>query len=138
MAGTTITSDGATSARLRRHFADHLNFLADHEDAALNIILRRGEATDLAWETFEEVRHEGIKSICALLDLDADAPELRLPVRGFSAACDEMTRQWLRDGRSLPLRTTGTAVLSPLGRSGTGAIPSSLVSSSSPEPAHRP
>ncbi|MFE1197815.1 TetR/AcrR family transcriptional regulator [Streptomyces olivaceoviridis] len=102
-AATTITSDGATSERLRRHFAAHLNFLADHEDAALNIILRRGEATDLAWETFEAVRYEGRKSICALLDLDADAPELRLPVRGFSAACDEMTRQWLRDGRPIPV-----------------------------------
>ncbi|WP_346158644.1 helix-turn-helix domain-containing protein [Streptomyces roseiscleroticus] len=102
-AATNITADGSTSARLRRHFTAHLNFLADHEDAALNIILRGGEATDLAWETFEAVRHEGTRSICALLDLDIDEPGLRLAMQGYAAACDEMARQWLKDGRPLPV-----------------------------------
>ncbi|WP_320783031.1 helix-turn-helix domain-containing protein [Streptomyces sp. CRN 30] len=100
---TSITADGSSGARLRGHFAAHLRFLVDHEDAALNLILRRGEAADLAWETFEVVRNEGTRSICALLDLDADAPELRLPMRGFSAACDEMARQWLTDGHTMPV-----------------------------------
>ncbi|MFE7076954.1 TetR/AcrR family transcriptional regulator [Streptomyces sp. NPDC057620] len=33
-AATTVTSDGTTNERLRRHFVAHLNFLAGHEDAA--------------------------------------------------------------------------------------------------------
>ncbi|GGZ29537.1 hypothetical protein [Streptomyces poonensis] len=102
-AAADITDGGSVDARLRRHLAAHLSFLADHEDAALNLILRRGEATDLAWEAFEAVRHERTRSICALFGLDADEPELRLAMRGFNAACDEMSRQWLRDGRPMPV-----------------------------------
>jgi AcrR family transcriptional regulator len=102
-AATQITAGGSAEARVRRHLAAHFGFLAAHEDAAVNLILRRAEATDIAGEAFEATRRDGIRGICALLDLDSDDPSLRLPMRGFVVACDEMALQWLRDGRSLPV-----------------------------------
>ncbi|MEZ7124812.1 TetR/AcrR family transcriptional regulator [Nonomuraea sp. AD125B] len=98
-AAAKLTTDGPVLERLRRHLTAHLEFLAEHEDAALNLILRRAEGTDAAGEAFEATRREGIHSICRLLGLDADDPALELPMRGYSAACDETARHWLRSGR---------------------------------------
>jgi AcrR family transcriptional regulator len=102
-AAAQITAGGSAEARVRRHLAAHFDFLAAHEDAAVNLILRRAEATDIAGEAFKATRRDGIRGICALLDLDSDEPSLQLPMRGFVIACDEMALQWLRDGRSLPV-----------------------------------
>ncbi|MEV5386235.1 TetR family transcriptional regulator [Streptomyces sp. NPDC052721] len=102
-AATRISPDGHVVERLRRHLSAHLRFLAEHRDAALNLILRRAEATDLAWEAFESTRLEGVRTICDLLGLDADEPALQLSLRGFSAACDEMARDWLRNSRALEI-----------------------------------
>jgi AcrR family transcriptional regulator len=98
-AAAAIGDDGAPVERLRRHMAGHLRFLAANEDAALNLILRRAEATDIAQEAFEATRREGLAAICGLLGLDPAEPALRLPLRGFAAACDETALSWLRDGR---------------------------------------
>ncbi|MEU8206510.1 TetR/AcrR family transcriptional regulator [Streptosporangium sp. NPDC049046] len=98
-AAAKIGSDGPVVERLRRHLAAHLRFLAENEDAALNLILRRADTTDAAWKAFETTSQEGIRAICGLLGLDADAPALRLTMRGFSAACDETALVWLRSGR---------------------------------------
>ncbi len=94
-----LPSDGPVLERLRRHLTAHLEFLAEHENAARNLILRRTEATGLAWEAFEATRCEGIRAICELLGLNADEPALQLPLRGFSAACDETAFHWLSSGR---------------------------------------
>ncbi|MEU3855380.1 helix-turn-helix domain-containing protein [Streptomyces sp. NPDC029554] len=99
-AATQITTEGSAEARVRRHLSAHFDFLAAHEDAAVNLILRRAEATDIAWEAFEATRREGIRGICALLNLDSEEPSLQLPMRGFVVVCDEMALQWLRNGRS--------------------------------------
>ncbi|MBQ1091924.1 TetR/AcrR family transcriptional regulator [Streptomyces sp. B93] len=96
---TRVPAEGSAAERLRHHFAAHLRFLADHEHAAVNLVLRRAEATDVAWEAFESARREGRRTVCALLGLDAGTPSLALPLRGFTAACDEMALQWLREGR---------------------------------------
>jgi AcrR family transcriptional regulator len=94
-----LPSDGPVLERLRRHLTAHLEFLAEHENAALNLILRRAEATDLAGEAFDAARREGVRGICELLGLDADEPALLLPLRGFAAACDETALLWLKSGR---------------------------------------
>lgn len=98
-AAAKIDGDGPVLERLRRHLIAHLEFLAEHEDAALNLILRRAEGTDVAWEAFEATRREGLRAICRLLGLDADEPALQLPLRGFAAACDETALLWLKSGR---------------------------------------
>ncbi|MEV1066451.1 TetR family transcriptional regulator [Streptomyces sp. NPDC050263] len=98
-AATEISPHGPAVERLRRHLAAHLQFLAENEDAALNLILRRAETGDLAWESFEATRREGAGAICELLGLDADEPALQLSMRGFGAACDETALLWLRTGR---------------------------------------
>lgn len=98
-AATVIAPDGTVRERLRRHFADHLRFLADHEEAARNLILRRAAPTDLAWEAFEATRSEGEHAICELLGLDLAEPATQLAMGSFGAACDEMARCWLRKGR---------------------------------------
>ncbi|MGI5273567.1 TetR/AcrR family transcriptional regulator [Nonomuraea sp. CA-218870] len=94
-----LTPEGSALERLRRHLVAHLEFLAEHENAARNLILRRSEATGLAWDAFEATRCEGIRAVCELLGLDADEPALQLPLRGFSAACDETALHWLAGGR---------------------------------------
>ncbi|MFF9490732.1 TetR/AcrR family transcriptional regulator [Streptomyces sp. NPDC014676] len=100
-AAAQITAEGSAEARVRRHLSAHFDFLAAHEDAAVNLILRRAGATDIAWEAFEATRRESIRGICALLNLDSEEPSLELPMRGFVVACDEMALQWLHGGRSL-------------------------------------
>ncbi|MFF3932618.1 TetR/AcrR family transcriptional regulator [Streptomyces hirsutus] len=100
---TEFASEGPVVDRLRRHFTAHLVFLAEHEDIALNLILRRAQAADVASAAFEATREEGVRAICALLGLDADDPALLLPVRGFGAACDEMSLLWLRNGRPVEI-----------------------------------
>ncbi|MBC7269913.1 MAG: TetR family transcriptional regulator [Streptomyces sp.] len=56
---TRVPAEGSAAERLRHHFAAHLRFLADHENAAVNLVLCRAEATDVAWEAFESARREG-------------------------------------------------------------------------------
>ncbi|WP_329377980.1 TetR/AcrR family transcriptional regulator [Streptomyces sp. NBC_01716] len=111
-AATEIGSDGPVVERLRRHLRAHLAFLAEHEDAAVNLILRRTETSDVAGQAFESTRQEGIRAICGLLGLAADEPALQLPVRGFIAACDEMSLQWLRGGRALSVEALVEVYLS--------------------------
>ncbi|GAA0915259.1 TetR/AcrR family transcriptional regulator [Streptomyces thermoalcalitolerans] len=98
-AATAWDSEGPVVERLRRHFTAHLRFLAANEGAALNLILRGAQGTDVASAAFEATREEGVRAICALLGLDADEPGLQLCIRGFAAACDEMSLLWLRNGR---------------------------------------
>ncbi|MFF3443011.1 TetR/AcrR family transcriptional regulator [Streptosporangium sp. NPDC002721] len=98
-AAAKIGSDGPVVERLHRHLAAYLRFLAENEDVALNLVLRRGEAADPVWEAFEAMRREGNRAVCGLLGLDADTPALRLTMRGFTAACDETAMVWLRSGR---------------------------------------
>ncbi|MFE9313483.1 TetR/AcrR family transcriptional regulator, partial [Streptomyces sp. NPDC006706] len=102
-AATKFASEGPVIDRLRQHFTAHLGYLAEHEDAALNLILRRAQAADLASAAFESTREEGVRTICALLGLDADDPGLLLSMRGFGAACDEMSLLWLRNGRPVEI-----------------------------------
>ncbi|WP_162625041.1 TetR/AcrR family transcriptional regulator [Streptomyces cadmiisoli] len=97
-AAARIPLDGPVADRLRRHLTAHLEFLAAHREAALNLVLRRAEAMDLAEEAFATTRRDGISALCGLLGLDVDEPALELPMRGFTSACDEMTRHWLRTG----------------------------------------
>ncbi|MEV1011803.1 TetR family transcriptional regulator [Streptomyces sp. NPDC049881] len=98
-AATEMSHHGPAGERLRRHLAAHLRFLAENEGAAVNLILHHGETGDLAWESFEATRREGVRAICELLGLDADEPALQLSMRGYGAACDETALLWLRSGR---------------------------------------
>lgn len=41
---TEFASEGPVVDRLRRHFTAHLVFLSEHEDIALNLVLRRAQA----------------------------------------------------------------------------------------------
>ncbi|MEU3986343.1 TetR/AcrR family transcriptional regulator [Streptomyces sp. NPDC026672] len=132
-AATAFPDEGPVADRLRRHFAAHLGFLAEHEDAALNLVLRRAEATDLAADAFEATRQEGVAAICALLGLDVDEPGLRLAVRGFGAACDEMALLWLKNGRPVPAEALADAWLTLL----TGTVRAAQSLSPAPPPALR-
>ncbi|PWJ04648.1 hypothetical protein DKG34_27200 [Streptomyces sp. NWU49] len=108
-AATEFASEGPVVDRLRQHFTAHLRFLAAHEDVALHLVLRRAQATDLASAAFEATREEGVRTICAVLGLDADDPALLLAMRGFGAACDEMSLLWLRNGRPVEAGTLAEA-----------------------------
>ncbi|WP_447035528.1 TetR/AcrR family transcriptional regulator [Streptomyces sp. DSM 118878] len=110
-AATHIPEEGSVVSRLHQHFTAHLNFLSDHEDAACNLILRRAKATDVAREAFDAARQVGLQDVCKALNLDIDEPQLHLPLLGWSASCDEITLEWLKTGRPLPVEAVADLFL---------------------------
>ena len=102
---TRIEPGGSPLDRLRRYFAAHLRFLAEHKDLALNLILRRADTADAAMEAFEAARCRGLKAVCELLGLDPGAPALQMPLHGFAAASNETARVWLTSEHPCPLDT---------------------------------
>ncbi|MFD9216176.1 TetR/AcrR family transcriptional regulator [Streptomyces sp. NPDC087659] len=100
-AAQDVGSGEPPAERIRARFRAHLDFLAEHEALALNLILRPAEVTEVAWQAFESARRDGVRAICALLGLDADDPAVRPAMCAFTAAADELTLQWLKDGRAV-------------------------------------
>ncbi|MGW1544121.1 TetR/AcrR family transcriptional regulator [Streptomyces sp. NPDC002309] len=97
--GAGVAGEAPPVTRLRQRFRAHAEFLALHEGLAVHLILRRAGATEVAWEAFESTRRQGVRELCRLLDLDAEAPAVQLPMRAFAAAVDDLTLNWLLGGR---------------------------------------
>lgn len=85
--------------RLRRSLGAHLEYLAAHEDFALNLVLRGVGAGPEAWEAFEAGRTNGIRVICDLLHLDPEHLAVQMMMRSYVRAADEITLHWLRNHR---------------------------------------
>lgn len=90
--------EAPSGQRIVRRLRAHLSYLADHEELALNLILHSGEVGPEVSEAFESLRWTGIDWTCRLLGLDPEQPSLRLMVRSFAIAADEVTIRWLKQG----------------------------------------
>jgi len=91
-------------AQIRQLLTQHLTYLAENENLALNVILNRSGPTD-ALEAFEASRRGMLAWIVDKIGL-RDEPDTQLILRSFGAAVDEATIRWLRSADPYP-----TAVL---------------------------
>jgi AcrR family transcriptional regulator len=78
--------------RIRLSFRGHLEYLAAHHDMAVNLILRG------PWpgaEQFDDIRDQACRRMCETLGVDFDRPAVRLAVRAFTSAADQVARDHL-------------------------------------------
>jgi AcrR family transcriptional regulator len=78
--------------RIRQSHTAHLAYLAAHRDEALNLILRP-RAPEA--EAFDDIRDQGHRILCENLGVDYDHPAIRLAVRLFNTAADQLARDYL-------------------------------------------
>lgn len=97
--------------RLRQHLRGHLSFLAEHEDAARNLVLGGGCAVTEAREAFDALRSHELGGVCDVLGLDFARPAVRLVMWSFASAADALTRQWLDNGRTFDVDVVMAAVV---------------------------
>ncbi|HEX6359086.1 helix-turn-helix domain-containing protein [Actinophytocola sp.] len=87
-----IDPDIPLGRRVRQSHAAHLAYLADHRDVALNLILRTPGPEA---EKFDDIRDRGNLRLCENLGLDYDRPAIRLVVRLYMTAADQLARDYL-------------------------------------------
>jgi len=78
--------------RIRQSHAAHLNYLATHRDVALHLGLR---PTPTQLSGPEAIRDEGNRVLAENLGLDFDLPAVRLAVRLYNAAADQLAMDYL-------------------------------------------
>jgi AcrR family transcriptional regulator len=78
--------------RIRQYHAAHLAYLAAHRDVALNLVLRTPGPEA---EQFDEIRDIGHRNLCENLGVDFDRPAIRLAVRLYHTAADQLARDYL-------------------------------------------
>jgi AcrR family transcriptional regulator len=97
--------------RIRQRLRGHLEYLGVHPDLALNLILPGAGAGPEAWEAFEAARWTGICELCGMLGLDSRSAAVRLSMRSYVGASDQLAVHWLREGRSCPPELVVEAML---------------------------
>ncbi len=98
-AATPPPSDGPPGKQFRRMLRAHLEYLSEHDDLALRLILGGGGGDPEAWEIFDQSRWHTIEWTCQLLELDLARPALRLMLRSCAGGLDEATTYWLKNDR---------------------------------------
>ncbi len=83
--------------RVRQSHAAHLAYLTAHRDEALNLILRPPGPEA---EQFDDIRERGNRLLCETLGLDYERPAIRLVVRLYATAADQLARDYLTGGHS--------------------------------------
>jgi AcrR family transcriptional regulator len=98
-ATTPQRSDVAPATQFRRMLRAHLEYLSEHDDLALRLVLGGSGGDPEAWQIFDQSRWHIIEWTCQLLELDPARPALRLMLRSCAGALDEATIYWLKNGR---------------------------------------
>jgi AcrR family transcriptional regulator len=98
-AATAPPSDGPPGKQFRRMLRAHLEYLSEHDDLALRLILGGGGGDPEAWEIFDQSRWHTIEWTCQLLELNLARPALRLMLRSCAGGLDEATTYWLKNDR---------------------------------------
>lgn len=78
--------------RIRQSHAAHLAYLAAHREVALNLVLRTPGPEA---EQFDEIRDLGHRRLCENMGLDFDRPAIRLALRLYNTAADQLARDYL-------------------------------------------
>jgi AcrR family transcriptional regulator len=98
-ASTPPPNDSPPGKQFRRMLRAHLEYLSEHDDLALRLILGGGGGDPEAWEIFDQSRWHTIEWTCQLLELDLARPALRLMLRSCAGGLDEATTYWLKNDR---------------------------------------
>jgi AcrR family transcriptional regulator len=102
-ATTPPPGDGSAGTQFRRMLRAHLEYLSEHDDLALRLVLGGSGGDPEAWQIFDQSRWHTIEWTCQLLELDLARPALRLMLRSCAGALDEATIYWLKDGQPFDL-----------------------------------
>jgi AcrR family transcriptional regulator len=102
-AATPPSSDDAPGEQFRRMLRAHMEYLSEHDDLALRLVLGGGGGDPEAWQIFDQARWHTIEWTCQLLELDIARPALRLMLRSCAGALDEATTYWLKNDRPFDL-----------------------------------
>ncbi|MBP2475137.1 AcrR family transcriptional regulator [Crossiella equi] len=78
--------------RIRQSHAAHLAYLAEHPDIAQILLLRTPDRDEAR---FEDVREQGNRNLADNLGLDYDRPAVRLALRLYATAADQLARDFL-------------------------------------------
>ncbi|MUM04644.1 hypothetical protein B5P44_07595 [Mycobacterium sp. CBMA 213] len=98
-ATTPIVTGTPAGDQFRQMICAHLNYLGDHHDFALRLILGGGGGDPQAREIFDQARWLTIQWTCDLLELDFTRPAIRLMLRSCAGSLDEATIFWLKNDR---------------------------------------
>jgi AcrR family transcriptional regulator len=98
-ATTPSPADGSPGQQFRQMLRAHLEYLSEHDDLALRLVLGGSGGDPEAWQIFDQSRWHTIEWTCHLLGLDLARPALRLMLRSCAGALDEATTYWLKNER---------------------------------------
>ena len=98
-ATTPPSGDGSPGTQFRRMLRAHLEYLSEHDDLALRLVLGGSGGDPEAWQIFDQSRWHTIEWTAQLLELDLARPALRLMLRSCAGALDEATTYWLKNER---------------------------------------
>ncbi|PSL53251.1 hypothetical protein B0I31_10941 [Saccharothrix carnea] len=73
-------------------------YLVEHRDLALNLVLRTSGAETEPYDDIRDCRH---RAFAANLGLDFDSPAVRLAVRLYATAADQLARDYLTEEHAL-------------------------------------
>jgi AcrR family transcriptional regulator len=102
-AATPPSSDESPGKQFRQMLRAHLEYLSEHDDLALRLVLGGSGGDPEAWQIFDQSRWHTIEWTCQLLELDLARPALRLMLRSCAGALDEATTYWLKNERPFEL-----------------------------------
>jgi len=98
-AATPPSGDEPPGKQFRQMLRAHLEYLSEHDDLALRLVLGGSGGDPEAWQIFDQSRWHTIEWTCQLLELDLARPALRLMLRSCAGALDEATTYWLKNER---------------------------------------
>jgi AcrR family transcriptional regulator len=98
-ATTPPPGDGSPGTQFRQMLRAHLEYLSEHDDLALRLVLGGSGGDPEAWQIFDQSRWHTIEWTCQLLGLDLARPALRLMLRSCAGALDEASTYWLKNER---------------------------------------
>jgi AcrR family transcriptional regulator len=98
-ANTPPPRDDSPGRQYREMLRSHLEYLGQHDDLALRLVLGGSGGDPEAWEIFDQSRWHTIEWTCQVLELDLSRPALRLMLRSCAGALDEATIYWLKNDR---------------------------------------
>jgi len=98
-ASTPSAADGSPGKQFRQMLRAHFEYLSEHDDLALRLVLGGSGGDPEAWQIFDQSRWHTIEWTCQLLELDLARPALRLMLRSCAGALDEATTYWLKNER---------------------------------------
>jgi AcrR family transcriptional regulator len=93
------SGDESPGTQFRQMLRAHLEYLSEHDDLALRLVLGGSGGDPEAWQIFDQSRWLAIEWTCQLLELDLARPALRLMLRSCAGALDEATTYWLKNER---------------------------------------